>query len=94
MGDVLYRYRMMGVDTIWKTTYETELMFQTLPHGEFSFEIQAKNEDDVWAETLIIPFVIHKPFWWTWQFISISIIILLIVIYYAVTNREKKIIEN
>ncbi len=94
LGDVLYRYRMMGVDTIWKTTYETELMFQTLPHGEFSFEIQAKNEDDVWAETLIIPFVIHKPFWWTWQFISISIIILLIVIYYAVTNREKKIIEK
>ena len=50
-GQVLYKYRMLGLDTAWSYTSYNSIAFPVLPQGkEYVFEVFAKGADDGWSK--------------------------------------------
>jgi len=72
--DIVYKYRLAGLDTNWKTTIETFLDYPTLPSGDYRLELKAINKFDVQSRTLLLNFKVTTPFWRTWWFYGLSII--------------------
>ncbi|MDA3781479.1 MAG: histidine kinase, partial [Bacteroidales bacterium] len=96
-GNLQYKYRMIGIDTNWIYTTETNVQYTTLPHGNYVFEVSAMNEDGVWSSKLAkVHFNISPPYYKTWWFIVLSIIFattILYLIYYSriieIKNKNK-----
>jgi len=61
-GDISYQYRLLGLDTNWKTTRETFLSYPTLPSGKYELQLQAINKFGVSSDLLVLPFSIEKTF--------------------------------
>ena len=87
-GKMIYRYRMVGLDTTWKDTRETFLDYPTLPSGDYELQISAINKFGVHSPTMHLRLTVATPFWnraWfntaigiilislTWLFVSIRI---------------------
>lgn len=75
LGDVLpkYRYRLLGADSTWHSTVDTQAIFSGLKPGRYQFEVKAINglgkESD---EAAVYAFVVDSPFWKTWWFLLMS----------------------
>jgi ligand-binding sensor domain-containing protein len=62
-GNILYKYRLKGLDTAWKTTKETFLEYPTLPYGDYELQIRAINKFGTESRLLSLPFHVSTPFW-------------------------------
>jgi hypothetical protein len=40
-GDITYYYQLKGLDTSWKSTKQNSVEYQSLPSGEYQFNIYA-----------------------------------------------------
>ncbi|WP_431216026.1 triple tyrosine motif-containing protein [Puia sp. P3] len=60
-GNILYRYRLLGLDTGWKSTRETFLDYPTLPPGDYELQIHAVNKFGVVSPTLSQRFTVAAP---------------------------------
>ncbi|MFN4235100.1 MAG: sensor histidine kinase [Bacteroidia bacterium] len=88
--NTLLKYKLQGLDTVWNEipSQINYLKFNNLKHGNYNLQIIAENQ--VLVE---FPFKIKKPFWLTWWFIFIEVIIGIVIIYitYIITkNRLRK----
>ena len=73
-SEVVYEYRLSGIDQSWQRTKERVVRYTTLPDGEFTFEVRARNADGYWSETTAsISFTIQPPIWKRWWFILLLI---------------------
>jgi ligand-binding sensor domain-containing protein len=91
-GALNYQYRMLGLDTTWKHTTQRVKSYTTLPPGSYTFQLKASNEDGYWTgEPLSIRFVIDKPFWRTWWFISLVVLLGIVLIWIVVHFRLRTI---
>lgn len=63
-GKIPYRYRLDEGN--WTQTLSRSINFPALPTGKCIFEVQAQNEDGVWSESTLLPFIINPPWWATW----------------------------
>lgn len=71
MGDIVYKYKMAGIDTTWITTNYGSVNFPSLPPGEYKFLVKAVNEDGVESsKPATVKITIEAPFWQTWWFWS------------------------
>ena len=70
-GDIPYRYRLLGADTAFVYTHTREVNFATLSPSQYTFEVQAQNEDGQWSESSRWAFTILPPWWATWWFRSL-----------------------
>ena len=59
-GDITYRYRLLGLDTTWKTSKETFLSYPSLPSGEYELQLMAINKFGVQSAMKHINFTIQK----------------------------------
>lgn len=93
-----YAYRLIGLDTNWqigKLPYITK--YNTLPSGDYIFEIKACNNSGIWSKTpLRVSFTINPPFWKTWIFailvlLTIIGIVLLYIYYKTKSIREQNL---
>ena len=48
---MVYRYRLNGYEQNWTNTKERRVEYQSLPEGEYTFELQAVDRDLVYSET-------------------------------------------
>ncbi|HET6254681.1 MAG TPA: histidine kinase [Puia sp.] len=65
VGDITYRYRMIGLDSVWRTTKQTLLEYPVLPPGNYEFQLEAVNKFGISSETLQQRFIVVTPFWRT-----------------------------
>jgi ligand-binding sensor domain-containing protein len=91
-GQIFYRYRLLGSDTIWSYTSDKIINFSGLPPGEYNFRIQASLHPDfqIYKEDNF-EFEIKPPFWnqiWFWLPLALFLATIAIAI---VRNREKRI---
>ncbi len=80
---VRYRYRLeKGSD--WTIQSGNILNFINMAPDSYRLAVQAENKDGLWSESLIIPFIINKPWWLSWFFLfsMASGIGLLLYMYY------------
>jgi ligand-binding sensor domain-containing protein len=68
VGDITYRYRMIGLDSVWRTTRQTLLEYPVLPPGKYEFQLTAVNKFGIGSGMLRQRFAVVIPFWLTTWF--------------------------
>jgi signal transduction histidine kinase/ligand-binding sensor domain-containing protein len=75
-----YRYILEGFDKDWYNTNSKERLavYTSLPAGSYVFRVQGSNQDGVWnKEGKSIKIIITPPWWKTWWFRSIIVLVVL-----------------
>tara|TARA_R110002126_G_scaffold42758_1_gene123032 strand:- start:5551 stop:8427 length:2877 start_codon:yes stop_codon:yes gene_type:complete len=81
-NQVVYEYRMKGVDPSWQRTKDRVVKYPSLPKGEFTFSVHARNTNGSWSDEMTeITFFVKAPFWMQWWFILFVVIALTGVIW-------------
>ncbi len=83
-GKVNYRYRLIGADSTWLYTNSNSALFSNLKSYNYTFEVQAQNNDGIWSPSQKLEIHIKKPYWQTSLFIvfvTIAFSVLLFSIY-------------
>jgi ligand-binding sensor domain-containing protein len=99
-GDVMYRYKMEGIDTTWTQTQFTNVQYPALAPGKYRFLVDARSLQGSWSNNPVsIDFTILPPFWQTWWFRALMIVIvsaLVIGVTYAIVQyyRNQSIIAQ
>lgn len=93
-GDIVYYYKLQGLDNDWNITSANSINFATLQPGNYTLFLKAKNKFGVESLTKSIAISVLPPWWKTWTFVilvAFVIILLLLFIYtYNVRNIRKK----
>ena len=74
---VKFKYKLEGLDTDWVEAGTRRVAyFPNLPPGDYNFHVLAANSDGVWNSAgARIRVRIIPPFWRTWWFVSLSLMI-------------------
>ena len=91
-SDNYYSYMLTGFDDDWKSISAKYRVanYTNLPPGEYVFKVRGANQDGIWnpKETYIY-ILIYPPFWQTWWFTGLAILLLSAGIYYLGTMRSR-----
>jgi ligand-binding sensor domain-containing protein/signal transduction histidine kinase len=91
---VLYRYRMEGLETPWSDwSANTSVSFSALPPGKYAFRVQCRAADGQYIKELKYPFEIITPFQKTMWFkmaILVGCILLGILLQYFVSSQKQR----
>jgi ligand-binding sensor domain-containing protein len=63
VGKIIYRYRMAGIDSIWRETKETYLEYPDLPSGSYELQLMAINKFGNQSRILKVPITVTTQFW-------------------------------
>jgi ligand-binding sensor domain-containing protein len=91
VGNIMYRYRLIGLDSTWKTTKDTYLEYPTLPSGKYEFQLQAVNKFDIPSRQVSLRFVVDTPFWHTIWFYGLALVVFFSLIWLFVSHRIRGI---
>ncbi|MEX0647596.1 MAG: two-component regulator propeller domain-containing protein [Balneolaceae bacterium] len=73
-GQLMYEYRMRGLDQGWQLTRDKVIRYPSLSPNEYEFELRAYNADGIRSDkTIRYAFIIHPPFYYQWWFIGLLI---------------------
>ena len=74
---VRFRHRLLGLDSTWTETRQTEAHYGGLPPGRFTFEVQAGTAQGKWnPATARVSFRVLPPWWRSWWAISAGVLLL------------------
>ena len=76
-----YRYKLHEKDSIWQYTQNQSVRFTSLRPGNYDFTLQTQTEDKKWTPPIQYSFVISKPFWKPWWFVSAILLSIGLLIY-------------
>ncbi|MEN0006280.1 MAG: ATP-binding protein [Bacteroidota bacterium] len=69
LSDVVYQYRLKGVDAAWTVAKSNELSISGIPYGRQILEIKASMSNGQFTKVLEVPVRVLRPFylqWWFW----------------------------
>jgi ligand-binding sensor domain-containing protein/two-component sensor histidine kinase len=87
-----YSYKLEGLQQNWQNVDANMRIanYTNLPADEYIFRVVGSNSDGIWNnEGASIKLIITPPYWQTWWFITLVIIILGFIIYYISTLSIK-----
>jgi len=87
-----YRYILEGFQKHWTNTDASRRIatYTNLPAGDFVFKVMGTNSDGVWNENVAsLRISINPPFYQTWWFATLAIMLLGFLLYYLSTIRIK-----
>jgi len=87
LGKIPYRYKLN--DRPWTSTQSTFANFSSLSPGQYVFNVQSKNFDDIWSESAIISFTISLPWWRTWRFYGLGFCVVLLLGFMGYKRRTE-----
>lgn len=91
---VVYKYRLLGLDSLWRMTDERIIEFPKIADGQYTFQVYACNRDGVWTnQPAEISFKIEAPFWKRIWFWVLFIIVLSAGIYLFIKSRIKGLLR-
>lgn len=96
-GDnIQYAYQLVGFDKDWIESGKTNMAsYANLSPGSYQFRMQAANwKGGPKLSYKSIQIIIVAPFWQTWWFASLVVIIIGSIIYYIVYQRMRIIVER
>ncbi|MGB5007881.1 MAG: histidine kinase [Ferruginibacter sp.] len=87
---IRYAYRLKELDSNWTYTNNRNVDFNFLQPGNYTFEIKACNNNNVWtSEPLQYHFTIRQPFWQAWWFMLI-VLLLAGTVFYAIFRASMR----
>jgi ligand-binding sensor domain-containing protein len=90
--EVVYRYRLSRIDRDWVEAQQNLVQYTALPHGDYTFEVKARNEWGYWSESSAVRFTITPPYWKTWWFVLLVVIAAGGTITFLVLNRVRNLL--
>ncbi len=93
--DNQYSYILEGLQSEWHITEASARMasYTNLSPGTYTFKVRGSNSDGIWGDNFAsVKIVIVGPFWQSWWFITLSIILLAAFLYYLSTIRIKNLL--
>ena len=70
--EVRYRYRLIGLDPDWLPATEARFAsYSNLPHGHYTFEVEACMGAGLWSAPASFSFRIDPPYWARWWFYAL-----------------------
>jgi ligand-binding sensor domain-containing protein/serine phosphatase RsbU (regulator of sigma subunit) len=92
---VKYQYKLDNYDLDWsEITSSRSALYSRIEDGEYHFLLKAYNADGFGPkEPLVFTIIIKPPFWKTWWFVSLAILIVIGSIYSFMKYRERKQIQ-
>ena len=90
-----FEYMMVGLDRNWLTAdHVRTALYPNLSPGSYSFRVRGANAEGVWnTEGAMFSFTILPPFWGTWWFRSVAVIVLVSIVTFAYNYRVRRIRE-
>ncbi len=94
--NVRYKYKLDPVDKDWSPSRQLpEQTYSGISPGDYSFMVMSENENGIWSEKpFVFNFTIKPPFYQTWWFISIMIVLAFFGIFVYIKYREKQLIRE
>ncbi|WP_158233277.1 two-component regulator propeller domain-containing protein [Reichenbachiella sp. 5M10] len=88
-----FKYMLEGLNEHWVNHGNSHMVsFTNLNPGTFIFRLKGSNNDGVWNETeTTLVLVISPPWWATWWFRTLVVMVSLVLIWRAYQWREQKI---
>lgn len=90
-----YRYKLEGHDPDWVDSKTNRLArYAQLPHGDYTFKVQASNNDGLWnREGTSLSIKISPPFWRTIWFRILALITIALILWGIYRYRLSKLLE-
>ena len=89
-----YAYKLKGLEQEWNYVGNRHMAtYTSLDAGEYIFLVKGTNNDGIWGKTKILKIIILPPWWETWTFRILVLVIFLGLIwgfYYSRTTQLKK----
>ena len=84
-----FAYQLAGADRDWQyTDLNRVARYSNLAPGDYTFKIKTANVNDNWGDTYTaLYFTISPPFWRTWWFMLLAIVIAIMIIYLVIKKR-------
>jgi signal transduction histidine kinase len=92
-----YAFKLEGFDEDWRYTDADNrtATYTRLSPGDYTFHVKASNNDGVWNEQgTSVKITIMPPWWGTWWFRGISVVLLLSLVYSAFLFRVRSIKQH
>ncbi|XOV67704.1 MAG: two-component regulator propeller domain-containing protein [Fluviicola sp.] len=94
-----YRYTLKGLEKKWNYTKNREIVYTSLPPGEYELVVQARTSNESWGMNEIKKqFTIDAPFWEALWFKSLVAIILISIVYlffrYRILSYNREILRE
>jgi ligand-binding sensor domain-containing protein/two-component sensor histidine kinase len=86
-------YQLQGWDNNWKELTATTIRYEQLPPGDYIFKTKAVNTEAVESAATSMNFVIIPPFYRTWWFISLAILLITTIMFLFYRYRLQKALE-
>lgn len=59
-GDISYKYRLLGIDSLWKITNQRFIYYSFLPNGNYNLQLLAVNKFGIKSKLINVPFRVNK----------------------------------
>jgi ligand-binding sensor domain-containing protein/two-component sensor histidine kinase len=94
--NIIYSYRLLGSgDSSWSnSTSSTTVSFFKLTPGKYVFEVRCKKSETFWSDSARIAFSITPPFWNTLLFKLLILFNLVLLIFFIVQIRIRRVRKN
>ncbi len=91
-----YFYKLDGFDKSWNRVGNKNVASYTnLPPGNYMLRVRVQNGEGQWSSSSInLKLIIVPPFWLTWWFVLLAIVIIISCIYLAYYLRVQSIIKQ
>ncbi len=93
---VRYKYMLEGLDKDWSPVVkENYVTYPNIPQGKYTFKVVSSNNDGVWnKQPVTYSFEIKPPFYKTWYFYLIIGVVVVLVVFTIIKNRERVLRER
>lgn len=99
---IKYSYRLLGWANQWsKPNDDTKAEFRNLPYGNYTFEVKAIGQSQVWTKPFSYKFTIQPVWWQTWWFktavvLTAALMLLFIarLIYRSRLRKQRNLLEK
>jgi sensor histidine kinase YesM len=86
-GNLSFYYQLNNND--WKKTKETSVNYESLSSNSYTFSVYAVNGFKEASDVKTIDFIIEKPFWSSWWFLTLLFLLSVFIIYFFLKLRLK-----
>jgi hypothetical protein len=89
---IKYSWKLEGLEKEWTPLTENNFVsFTNLPGGDYTFRVRAKNEHGEFSNEVVYSFTILPPFYQTWWFLPLFLIILFTIAYLNSEYQIRKV---
>ena len=89
---VHYYYMLEGLDKNWQeAANQNQAVYNYLEPGDYTFKVRAENNDGLSSKITQLHIIVAPPFWKTWWFLGIVILVAISVFYLVDRERIKRL---